>query len=195
MHVVEGELLIVAAGQHPAPGVKNHHRLRAGFDLRVEIQGDALRQLIQQRMQRLRLGVHHLFNHGEGLAAAALHHVRSQRPWTTGKTDQRHFAFQFAANGAHGVHYIAQLLLRIRDRQLVDVGFTFYRRGEARTFASFKVQPQPHGVRDGQDVRKEDRRVQRVTAQRLERHFAGQLGIFTQRHKVARLRTGGFVLR
>ncbi len=31
MHVVEGELLIVAAGQHPAPGVKNHHRLRAGF--------------------------------------------------------------------------------------------------------------------------------------------------------------------
>lgn len=92
------------------------------------------------------------------------------------KTDQRHFAFQFAANGAHGVHYIAQLLLRIRDRQLVDVGFTFT--GEVKRGPSpASVQPQPHGVRDGQDVRKEDRRVQRVTAQRLERHFAGQLGI------------------
>ena len=195
MHVVERELLIVATGQHPAPGVENHHRLRAGFDLRVEVQGDAFRQLLQQRMQRLRFGVHHLFDHGERFAAAAFHHVGRQRPGATGEADQRHFAFQFAANGTHGVHDIAQFLLRIRDWQLVDVGFAFYRRGEARTFASFKVQPQTHGVRDRQDVRKEDRRIQRVTAQRLERHFAGQLGIFTQRHKVARLRTGGFVLR
>ena len=146
-------------------------------------------------MQRLRFGVHHLFDDGESLTAATFHHVGRQRPWATGKTDQRHFAFQFTANGAHGIHHVAQFLLGIRDWQLVDVGFAFHRRGEARAFACLKVQPQPHGVRDGQDVRKEDRRVQRVTAQRLERHFAGQLGIFTQRHKVARLRTGGFVLR
>ena len=59
------------------------------------------------------------------------------------KTDQRHFAFQFAANGAHGVHYIAQLLLRIRDRQLVDVGFTFTGEVKRGPSPASKYSPSP----------------------------------------------------
>ncbi|MNV82099.1 hypothetical protein D3C71_1758130 [compost metagenome] len=93
MHVVQGELLIITTGQHAAPGIENHHRLRARFDLGVQVQGDALRQLVEQRMQRQRLGVHHFFDHREGFAAAAFHHVGRQRPRAAREADQRHFAF------------------------------------------------------------------------------------------------------
>ena len=93
MHVVQGELLVIAASQHAAPGVENHHRLRTRFNLRVEVQRDAFRQLIQQQMQRLRVSVHHLFNHREGFATAAFHHVSRQRPRATGEANQRNLAF------------------------------------------------------------------------------------------------------
>ena len=145
-------------------------------------------------MQRQRFGVHHLFNQGEGFAAAAFNHVGGQRPRAAGEANQRHFALQLAANGAHGVHHVAQLAFRIGDRQLIDVGFAFDRRGKARALAGFEIEPQAHRVRNGEDVRKENGGIQREAAQRLERHLTGQLGVFAQRHKIARLRARGFVL-
>ena len=78
-------------------------------------------------MQGLRLCVHHLFDDGKGFAAATFHHVGCQRPRTTGEANQRHVAFELAADGAHGVHHIAQLAFRIGDRQLINVGFAFDR--------------------------------------------------------------------
>ena len=194
MHVVQGELLIIAPGQHAAPGIENHHRLCTRLNLRVQVEGDALRQLVEQRMQSQRLGVHHLFNQGEGFAAAPLHHIGCQRPRAAGEANQRHFPFQLAANGAHGVHHVAQLAFRIGDRQLVHVGFASDRRGKTRAFTGFEVQAKAHRIRNGQNIREEDRRIQREAAQRLERHFTGQLGVFAQRHKIARLRARGFVL-
>ena len=194
MHVVQGELLIITSGQHAAPGVENHHRLRARFNLRVEIERDALRQLVEQGMQGQRLGVHHLFDDGKGFAAAAFHHVGGQRPRTTGEANQRHVAFQFAANGAHGVHHIAQLAFRIGDRQLINVGFAFDRRGKTRAFSGFEIEPKAHRIRNGENVRKKNGGIEREAAQRLERHFTGQLGVFAQRHKIACLRARGFVL-
>ena len=195
MHVVQRELLIVATGQHATPGVENHHRLRTRFDLRVQVQRDALRQLIKQQMQRFRVGVHHLFNHGEGFAAAAFNHVGRQRPRTTGEADQRHFAFQFTADSTHRVHHVPQPIFRVRDRQFVDVSLAGNRRGKAWTFSCFKIQPESHRIRDRQDIREEDRGIKFIATQRLQRDFAGQLGIFAQRHKITRFGTGSFVFR
>ena len=146
-------------------------------------------------MQGQRLGVHHLFNHGEGFAAASFNHIGRQRPRAAGEANQRHFTFQLAADGAYGVHHVAQLAFRIGDRQLIHVGFAFDWGGETRAFTGFEVQAKAHCIRNGQNIREEDRSIQREAAQRLERHFAGQLGIFAQRHKIARLRARGFVLR
>lgn len=78
MHVIKRELLIIAPGKHAAPGVENHHCLSTGFNLRIQIQRDAFRQFIEQRVQRLRIGIHHLFDHGEGFAATAFNHVENE---------------------------------------------------------------------------------------------------------------------
>ncbi len=145
-------------------------------------------------MQGQRLGIHHLFNDGKGFTAAAFNHIGRQRPWATGEANQWDFAFQFATNGAHGVHHVAQFTFRIGDRQLIHVGFAFDWGGEARAFAGFEIEPKAHRIRNGQNVRKENGGIQREAAQRLERDFTRQLGIFAQRHKIARLRTRGFVL-
>ena len=145
-------------------------------------------------MQSHRLGVHHFFDHGKSFAAATFNHVSCQRPRATGEANQRHFAFQLTANGAYSVHHIAQLAFRIGDRQLIHVGFAFDRGGKTRAFAGFKVQAKAHCIRNGQNVRKENGGIQREAAQRLERHLTGQLGVFAQRHKIARLRARGFVL-
>ena len=195
MHVVQRELLIITPRQHAAPGIENHHRLRASFNLGVQVQRDAFGQLIQQQMQRLRIGIHHLFNHGKGFTAAAFHHVGRQRPRATGEANQWDFAFELTANGTHRIHDVAQLAFRIRNRQLFDIGFAGNWRGKAWAFPGFEIEPQPHRIGDGQDIREQDRRIKRVATQRLQRHFTSQLGVFAQRHKVASLRAGGFVLR
>ena len=116
MHVIERELLVIPAGQRAAPGIKNHHRLRARFDLRIQIQRDAFRQLIEQRMQGLRFGVHHLFDHRKRFAAAAFNHIGRQRPRAAGKANQRHFPLQLTANRAHGVHHVAKFIFRVGNR-------------------------------------------------------------------------------
>ena len=141
MHVIERELLIIAPGKHAAPGVENHHCLSTGFNLRIQIQSDAFRQFIEQSVQRLRIGIHHFFDHGEGFAAAAFHHVGRQRPRAAGKTNQRHFAFQFATNGTHRVHHVTQFIFRVRNWQFIDVSFAGDWRGKTRTFSGFKIEP------------------------------------------------------
>ncbi len=135
-------------------------------------------------MQRLRIGIHHFFDHGERFAAAAFHHVGRQRPRAAGKTNQRHFAFQFATNGTHRVHHVTQLIFRVRNWQFIDVGFAGDWRGKTRTFSGFKNRAlTPIASGTVRDIGKEDRRIQRVATQRLQSHFARQLGVFAQRHK------------
>ena len=146
-------------------------------------------------MQRCRIGVHHFFDFSEGLAAAALYHVGRQRPGTAGETDQRHFAVEVFANGAHRIHNIAKFLLGIGHRQFIDIGAAGNGMRETRAFAGFEVESQPHRVGDRQDIAEEDRRIKRIAAQRLQGDFTRQFGVFAQRHKITGYGARRFVLR
>ena len=46
-------------GEAATPGVKNHHRLRAGFDLRVQVGRNRYRIRLQDAMNQVRAGVEH----------------------------------------------------------------------------------------------------------------------------------------
>lgn len=133
--------------QHP-PQVKNHHRLRRLRDLRS--QGNALRASLYPAARAAPAADGHHLLITEGLAAAP-YRRRSQRPWTTGR--------QFS-NGtspfprgewtrAAFIHSPAPLL-RIRDRQLTTSAL-YRKSADLRQLQSTAA----HGVRDGQDVRKE----------------------------------------
>jgi hypothetical protein len=126
----------------------------------------------------------------------ALVHVGGQGPWAAGEADQRHAAVKLAADGADGVHHVAEVFLWVGDRQGFDIGEGADDFLETRAFAGLKVQALAHGVRDGEDVGEEDGRVQlRVAIQRLHRDFAGELRVHAQAHEVAGVGAAGAVFR
>ncbi len=195
VHVLQGEVAVIAWGEHAAPGVKHHDCLGTRLDLGVEIGNHAVGQLVEQQVQSLRLCVHHLLDLGERLGAAPLHHVGGQGPGAAGESDERHFAFQLAADGTHRVHHVAEFVFRIRHRQRLHVGHGGDRTLEARAFTLFEVETEPHGIGHGEDVGEEDGGIERIAAQRLQGDLTSQLGVAAQGHEIPRLGAGGLVFR
>jgi hypothetical protein len=138
--------------------------------------------------------VQHALDVREVLAAAALDHVGADRPRTAREADQRHAAPELAADQAHRVHHVAQLALGVRHRQPVDVGRAAHRAGDLRPLARLELEPDVHRVRDGEDVGEQDRGVEAVTLERLQRDLAGQLRVHAQVEEAAGLRARGAVL-
>ena len=93
-HVAQGKLFVLRRRQHAAPGIEQHHRLRAGGNLRIQIQDGGLGEHFEQSMQIARRLVHHALDLAEGLAAAAFHHVGRHRPRAAREADERHSAVQ-----------------------------------------------------------------------------------------------------
>ena len=179
--------------KHASPGIEDHDGLGAGGNLGVQIGDHGVGGHIQHPVHQVGAVIHHRLDFAEMLRALAFHHVGRQRPGAAGKANQRHAAVQCRTDGAHPIHDITQFFFRIGRGQFGDVRLGADRALEMRAFALREIQPQPHGVRHGQDVGKQNGRVQRETLQRLQGHFTGQFRIFAQRQKTARLGAGGAV--
>jgi len=145
-------------------------------------------------MHQLRMFEQHGLGAGEALGAAPFHHIDRQGPGAARKSDQGHPAGQLAPNHTHRVHDIAQLVLHIGNRQPSHGGGVTNRMFKAGAFPLAEVEPKPHGVRDRQDVGKQNGRVQGEPIQRLQGHLAGQLRIPAQVHKITGTGAGGPVL-
>ncbi len=171
--------------QYPAPGIEDHHGLRTCFDLRIQVSDHRLGGHFENVVHQLRLVVHQGLHLGVIVAAAAFDHVAGQRERAAGKTDQRHATVQRLADLRHGVGDVFQILADIRHTQRLDVRFRLQRALELRAFAIGKIQTQPHRIRHGKDVREQDRRVQRETVQRLQRHFGSVVRALAQAEKAA----------
>ena len=138
-------------------------------------------------MHLRRLVEHEFFNATEIATAATLDHVGRERPRAAGEADERDFAVEFFPNQPHRVHDVPEVVFRVRHAEPGDVGFAAHRLAEAWAFAVLEIKLKPHGVGDGEDVGEQNRGIERKTAQRLQRHLAGELGRRAQRHKVAGL--------
>jgi hypothetical protein len=79
---------IGAVGQDAAPRVENHHLLRAGFDLRVQIVDHCAGGHFQDVMHQVGTAVDHLLDLGVAVAALAFDHVAGQRERAAGEADQ-----------------------------------------------------------------------------------------------------------
>ena len=180
--------------EHAAPSVENLHRLCTGIDLRIQISRNGLRIHVQNFVQQIGARIHHTFNGAKFLAAAAFHHIAGQRKRAAGKTDQRHAAIKRAADRSHRIKHIAQLH-HIGHFQFGDIGLVLQHPFKFRPLTLGEIEAQPHGIGHGEDVGKQNRRVQIEAFQRLDGYFRGQFGVFAQIEKAARLRAGGFVFR
>jgi hypothetical protein len=193
-HVMQGELAILRAREYAAPGVEQHHGLGAGGDLRIQIQDRGLREQPEQPMEVRRGFVHHALDDREALAAAALHHVRTDRPGTAGEADERNAAGQLAPDQRNRVDHVAELARGIGDAELVDIRGGPDGPGKFRTLSGLEVQTEIHRMGDGQNIREQNGGIERIPIDRLQRHFAGEIGIGAQREEISGPRTRRAVL-
>ena len=66
---------------------------------------------------------------------------------------------------------------------------------ELRALAGLELQAQIHRVRNREDVREQDRGIERIAIDRLQRDFAGDLGIGAHLEETAGARARGAILR
>ncbi len=195
LQVAQRELAVHGRRQHAAPGVEHLQRLRTGRALRAQVRNHRVGGDLQQAVQGLRMVQRHCLDAREILAAAAFHHVAGQCPGAAGEADQRYLAVQLPTDQAHRVHHVAKVLFHVRHRQPGDGGFITHRVAELRAFAFDEVQLQAHRIGNGEDVREQDGCVQRESAQRLQRDFAGDLRVLGHGQEAAGLGPGCAVLR
>ena len=190
----ERESLVFVVGEDSAPGIEKHHDLRAGFDLRIEVIGDRARVHLEDPVQQSRPPVQHRLQRAPVGAARAFDHIAGERERAPRKADERHAPGERAAHFAHRIEHVAQII-QIGWREPADLRLVAERPLETRTFAFGEREPEPHGVGDGEDVRENNRRVERKALERLQRHFRSERGRLRQREKASGARARGVVLR
>ena len=186
MGVGKRELAEGPGRQCAAPGVEDHHGLRARFDLGIQIVGNGPAGDGQYVVQQIRPIVEHGLERAEVVRAATFDHVAGKGERTAGKADQGDGTIERAPNFANGVEHIAQMHGRIRRRQIADRPFLAQRPLEAGAFPFGEVQAEAHGIGDGQNVRKQDGGIERIARQRLQGHLAGKGRVLAEIEKAAR---------
>ena len=184
-HVVQRKFLVLRRGQDAAPGIEQHHGLRAGGDLRVQIQNRRLGEKIEQAMQFPRRFVHHSLDLAEGLAAAAFDHVRSHGPRAAREADQGHPPAQFAAHQGDRVDHVLEFPPGVGHDEPIDVGRRADRVLEPGTFAGLEFQPQVHRMRNRENVREQDGGIERKSVDGLQGDLARDLGVGAHLEKAA----------
>ena len=124
-------------GQHTAPTVKNHHRLRARFNLCIQIGCHGIGVNRQHFVHQVRALVQHGLDESVVAGASALDHVASQCPGAARKTNQRHSAIQGFANRRDCIEHITKLV-HVWHFKLGNGGFVAHRCGKTRAFAKLK---------------------------------------------------------
>jgi hypothetical protein len=153
----------------------------AGADLLLDLDDGRLRELLEERVRGLRLGVEHRLEPGEPLAPA-LDRVAGDGERPADEADQRHAPREPGVDGADAVEDVRQVLLRLRDPERVDVGARADRVGDLRAAVPLALLPllerevEPHRREVDEDVREEDRRVEADLVDRRDRHLGDQLG-------------------
>ena len=100
-HVVQREFAVGRVRQHAAPGVENHHRLGAGFDLGIEVVGHRRRRHVEDAVQQVGAVVEHGLDGAEIVACSALDHIAGEGVRAAGETDERHAARERAPDRRH----------------------------------------------------------------------------------------------
>jgi hypothetical protein len=152
---------------------------------RVQVAVGRARQEIEQRAQRRRVFVHHSLDAREIPRAAAFHDVCRNSPRAAGEPDERNATRKLAANEAHGIDHVAQLCVRIGNTEPCHVCARAHRTLDARAFAGLELEAEAERVRNREDVREQNRRVERITRERLQRHFAREVWRHAEFQKTA----------
>src|ERR1041384_1672002 len=176
----QSELLVIRSRKLARPRIEELNDLRARFDLRVEIQDNRVGDLVQQRVERIRIGVHHPFDVGVVSRTAAFDHVSGKGPWRARKPDQRNRLVKFSPQSAYNLHHKARLFDRIRNDQAIHLRSGANRIGKLGALLFSQPNFLAHCFDGDQDVAEHDHRVNPDDSIRLQRNFYGKLRRFAE---------------
>ena len=106
--------------------------------------------------------------------SAALDHVAGERPGAAGETDQGYSAIEGTGDFAHGVGDIAQLCGGVGHAERPYGRLVTHRMLKARSLTLGESKAQPHRIRNGENVGKQNRRIQIEAIERLQCDLGGQ---------------------
>ena len=172
--VREHQLAVVALRERTGPGVEELHGVDAGVDLGAQERQRRVGEGGAQRVPGVRLGVHQRLGALVVAARAALHEVGREGERRAREADERGVA-ELADEQPHRVGHRRDAL-GVQRRQGGDVGGRAHRLLHDGTGAGDDVDPDPGGLERHDDVGEEDRGVDAVAADGLQRDLAGEIG-------------------
>ncbi len=161
-------------GQRSRPAVEQLYRIDPGFDLTREIIDRCRHDRIDQRAETRRFAIGHPPRRRLVAAALAVDHIGRHGPRTAGKAQKGRARRQLRLHPADGVVHPIETLehwCQVLERSIGEPG------RKVRAFTDTKFEMLAERMRHDEDIRKQDRPVEREAAKRLERHFGGRLGI------------------
>jgi len=87
----------------------------------ASIQNNRVRDLVEQRVKRGRVGVHHALHLRVVSRSSAFDHVSRKRPRRTREPDKRNSAVQLASQRSDDLHHEAGLFYRVGNDQAFDL--------------------------------------------------------------------------
>jgi hypothetical protein len=102
---------------------------------------------------------------------------------------------EFAADQRHGIDHILQLPRRIRYAERGDIGRGAHGTLELGPLAGLEFQPEIHRMRNGENVREQNRGIQGISVDRLQGDLAGHIGIGAHGQEVSGARASRAIFR
>ncbi len=181
-------------GQDTGPAVEDLQCSGAGLHLPIEIIDRDLDQNIDQRREALRITVCPAPRVRMIRRAAALDHVGRDRPRRPAKSDERRLGRQILPQARDGLENDSELSPHRANVEPLEL----IRRTnglELRALALEKFEPLTERIRHDENVREQDRRVEAVAPDRLQRDFRGQRRIVAKVEKTSGLGARRAILR
>ena len=141
LQIRQRKLPVSRGGQTAAPGVEQHQRLSAGFDLGVKVSGHCVGSDRQYAMQQIRSIIEHGLDPAIIAAGAAFDHVAGQGIGAAGEADQGNAVVEGSPDFGNRVGHVTQAVVGVWRGQAQDVPFFAQRALETRSFAFAKIKP------------------------------------------------------
>src|SRR5688500_11467000 len=110
--------------QDSSPSVEDHHYLRTGFDLGIQVMGDRRRSHGQYVMEQIGALVEHMLDGREIGTTAAFDHVAGERERASRESNERNAARKGTPYLAQGVEHIAEMHCGIGRGEVLDFPFS-----------------------------------------------------------------------
>jgi hypothetical protein len=159
--------------QHSGPCIEDLYRIRARIELANEIADGRCNQLVNEPLHQIRIAIGS--NTGSHLILGRVpgNRIAGNRPGRPTEAEQCCFRGQFRSKTGNRLYHRFEMILSTVLFKLIDK--IRRQRFQNRATSFFKPNRIPDGVRNDEDVGKQNARIKTITADRLESDLCCQV--------------------